>query len=357
MLHLPNLDTTGGAENSATVNRHESTRSVATLPAYSRSVRENERVLGREGEREGIDAVLEFPETQEEEEARREGEMENLYQIREHRRQEAAERQDRRRARREARQTGDLITLRRLQEEARLRAEAQENSAIAALMADYRSRERERRASSVAYGDLGVARHDGTRIRAPSQDSYQPLLADAASIGGGSLRPWISHEMRGTHACNRSVSSVMSISDDGTSVALLPAGTRRSDVEGFTRTPDHSRNTSRIWSQLGEHSRGSTAAAGNRSLDSAEVDLADGQLSSSGTPLQSLDHSGEALLDDYREPSPHGSSVPAPSELAQPSPRERAVSPNGAPLLPEFGRFPSLRIADFTAPEVSHEAR
>lgn len=66
----------------ATVDRNTSVRSVMTLPAYSRSVRENERILAREGERDGIDVVLEAPETEMEEEERREEEMESLYQIR-----------------------------------------------------------------------------------------------------------------------------------------------------------------------------------------------------------------------------------------------------------------------------------
>ena len=51
-----------------TVDRHTSVRSIMTLPAYSKSVRENEQVLGREGERDGIDVVLEQPETIDEEE-------------------------------------------------------------------------------------------------------------------------------------------------------------------------------------------------------------------------------------------------------------------------------------------------
>jgi hypothetical protein len=66
----------------AGVDRNTSVRSVMTLPAYSRSVRENERVLGREGERAGMDNVVELPETAEDEESQRNDEMESLYQIR-----------------------------------------------------------------------------------------------------------------------------------------------------------------------------------------------------------------------------------------------------------------------------------
>jgi hypothetical protein len=57
------------------------------------------------------------------------------------------------------------------------------------LIAEHQSRNRDRRVSSVAYGDLGVARHDGTRLRANSHDSdHRPLLDSAASISGVSGR-------------------------------------------------------------------------------------------------------------------------------------------------------------------------
>ncbi len=62
------------------VDRNTSVRSVMTLPAYSSAARENERILGREGERGGIDNVIELPETVDEEERVREEEMESLYQ-------------------------------------------------------------------------------------------------------------------------------------------------------------------------------------------------------------------------------------------------------------------------------------
>ncbi|KKY19079.1 putative peptide n-myristoyl transferase [Diplodia seriata] len=115
---MEGMDTTAAPANDASanaaVNRNTSIRSVMTLPAYSPAVRENERILGREGDRAGIDVVVEFPETMEEEEEVRDREMESLYQIRVARRQEQAEREDRRRRRREARQRGDLETLAQL---------------------------------------------------------------------------------------------------------------------------------------------------------------------------------------------------------------------------------------------------
>ena len=77
----------GGSWN----DRNTSVRSVMTLPAYSQAPKETEQVIGREGERAGMDTVVEFPEDPAEEEARREEEMESLYQIRQARRQEVAE--------------------------------------------------------------------------------------------------------------------------------------------------------------------------------------------------------------------------------------------------------------------------
>ena len=50
------------AANQATaagVDRNTSVRSVMTLPAYSQAPKETEQVIGREGEREGMDTVVE----------------------------------------------------------------------------------------------------------------------------------------------------------------------------------------------------------------------------------------------------------------------------------------------------------
>src|SRR5271155_1825429 len=80
------------ATAAAGIDRNTSVRSVMTLPAYSQSPKESEQVIGREGERAGMDTVVEFPEDPAEEEARREEEMESLYQIRQARRQEIADR-------------------------------------------------------------------------------------------------------------------------------------------------------------------------------------------------------------------------------------------------------------------------
>ncbi len=129
--------------------------------------------------------------------------MESLYQIRQARRREINERNERRRERQEARAAGDWARLEqlRLQSEARARARAGSSASagssttslpIAAanassMIADHHARtsSRDRRVSSVSYADLGLARHDGSRLRADSAESDQrPLLDSAASMGG-----------------------------------------------------------------------------------------------------------------------------------------------------------------------------
>ncbi|KAM7193886.1 hypothetical protein V8F33_007572 [Rhypophila sp. PSN 637] len=169
----------------AGVDRNTSVRSVMTLPVYRPRPTENEQVLGREGERDGIDVVVEMP-TAEEEEALREEEMNALYQIRLTRRQQIAEREERRRLRREARENNDILALQDLRRQTRDSA-GRNNDAIEELRAEHeRAREaaRQRAVSSVSYADLGVARADGTRIRANSTESERVgLLSDAASIG------------------------------------------------------------------------------------------------------------------------------------------------------------------------------
>ncbi|KAM7194059.1 hypothetical protein V8F20_008155 [Naviculisporaceae sp. PSN 640] len=169
----------------AGVDRNTSVRSVMTLPVYRPRAAETEQVLGREGERDGIDVVVEMP-TAEEEEALREEEMNALYQIRLTRRQQIAEREERRRLRREARENNDVLALQELRRQTRDSA-TRNNEAIEELRAEHeRAREaaRLRAVSSVSYADLGVARADGTRIRANSTESERVgLLSDAASIG------------------------------------------------------------------------------------------------------------------------------------------------------------------------------
>jgi len=183
-----------------------------TLPPYHPTPHPHERLIAREGERAGIDTVIEFPETADEEELRREQEMDSLFQIRQARRQEIAERNERRRERAEARAAGDWARLEqlRLQSQMRTRARAEStgsatsstldqpagivitsshgNTSTNSLIADHHARtaSRDHRISSVSYAELGLARHDGSRIRADSVESdHCPLLVSAAGMGGG----------------------------------------------------------------------------------------------------------------------------------------------------------------------------
>ena len=154
------------------VRRDTSIRSIITLPSYSLSPKPTEQVVAREGEREGMDVVVEFPETADEEESRREEHMEALYQVRLQRRQEHDERERRRRERRDALARGDYDRLEQLRrEQARDNGRRSEGrnrgmtTSQATQLALQRSRERERRISSVSYAALGYVRHDGSRVR------------------------------------------------------------------------------------------------------------------------------------------------------------------------------------------------
>ncbi|TQS36963.1 hypothetical protein Golomagni_02577 [Golovinomyces magnicellulatus] len=165
-------------------DRAASFRSVITLPSYIQDARQNEQVLGREGERGGIDVVVEFPDTAEEEERRREDEMEALYQVRLARRREN-EARERRRARREARERGDSIVSRDAGEDGLSRDDDTPGQTVEELRAEHGriKRQRQRAVSIVSYAEIGVARHDGTRLNSVSHEVEQTdLLDDAASI-------------------------------------------------------------------------------------------------------------------------------------------------------------------------------
>lgn len=214
-----------------------------TLPAYNPKARDSEQVLGREGERGGMDTVLEFP-TEAEEEARRDEEMEALYQVRLARRTEAAEREERRRLRREARERGDRAALREL------RDSGTEQSAVEAARAAHDAvRSRERNVSSVSYADLGVARLDGTRIRANSDGSERPLLGDAASMASG-RRPsnfTISHDR------NMSRTSIVSLDTMGSNEFASPSFPRSRANSGASMMRSETRNGSMSSPEMIEH--------------------------------------------------------------------------------------------------------
>lgn len=179
----PEMTTAAAADN---VRRETSVRSIITLPPYSASPKPTEQIVAREGERGGMDMVVEFPETQDEQESRREDQMDALYQLRVQRRQELADRESRRRERREARARGDSVRLEQLAAESRARnnrrrGDSNTSLSASAVIAEHQSRERDRRISSVSYADIGRVRHDGSRLRADSHDSdHHPLLQNAS---------------------------------------------------------------------------------------------------------------------------------------------------------------------------------
>ncbi|KAJ6084120.1 hypothetical protein N7486_010920 [Penicillium sp. IBT 16267x] len=226
----PEMTTTAG------VQRETSIRSIITLPAYSPSPKPTEQIIGREGEREGMDMVVEFPETSEEQEARREDQMESLYQVRLQRRQELADREARRRERRSARARGDSVRLQELPAESRARTRHQASSSNASLsaaaaIAEHQSRERDRRISSVSYASIGHVRHDGSRLRADSHESdHHPLLENAAmNASSPSLTDRQSTSFRSR--VTSLASSIMSTDTGGTdadSLLLGPTSTRGS---------------------------------------------------------------------------------------------------------------------------------
>ncbi|RPA92576.1 hypothetical protein L873DRAFT_1831111 [Choiromyces venosus 120613-1] len=178
------------------VNRVESVRSIMTLPEYRAvPLPDRERTIGREGERGGIDVVVEAPETAEEEEARREDHMRALYEIRLARQLERA-------AERESAQNGGRSgNASRPAAGSRNRGNGSATSLAATLAA---VQERERRLSEVSYAEIGVARPDGSRVRASSDVSDRdslPLLDAGAPMGmQGSIRSGRSSHIRTSSA-------------------------------------------------------------------------------------------------------------------------------------------------------------
>lgn len=199
------------------VDRNTSIRSIMTLPAYRTKANENEQVIGREGERDGVDVVVEYP-TAEDIENMRDEEMETLFQIRLARRRERADREERQRLAAEARSRGDTVALSDLA--ARRRA-AHADTTVDDLRDSYGQikEKRQRAVSSVSYHDLGVAQLNGTRVRANSHGSEGVgLLSDAASIALSTRSPSAQ-----SHRRDRSASSVISLNSDFPSPAL-PSG-------------------------------------------------------------------------------------------------------------------------------------
>jgi len=265
------------------VDRNVSVRSVMTLPVYRSKPDENEQVLGREGERDGIDVVVELP-TAEVEEALREEEMDALYQIRAARRRQIADREERRRLRREARDAGNVVALQQLRDVGRTQSDRNVRE-IEELRGEHeRIREtRQRAVSSVSYADLGVARADGTRLRANSTESERiGLLSDAASI-----------------AASRPESSLLHRRDRSTS-ALSIDTTRSNDLApdspGMTTTGSHFSLASAGHPRSRANSGANTPRLSTRAGSSPEIiDAEDGDLGDSIIPPPGYD---EVSLDE-----------------------------------------------------------
>lgn len=280
----------GTAVADTVVDRHASVRSVMTLPPYSHAPRETEEVIGREGERDGLDMVVEFPETADDEERQREEQMESLYQIRVARRQEVADREARRQARRDARARGDYATLEQLRRESRQRAlgatlgegAASTTSVSAAtLLAEHQSRGRDRRVSEVTYGEVGHVRHDGTRLRANSDDSERGGLLDSAAAMGGRSRgnsdaPSFGSTLSRPHFRDRSVSSALSVttnaSDPDNQVATPPS-TRHGNRDSDPTTSGTSNSSPHVPRLTPEASTGSDDVGEARSPDTVSSPL------------------------------------------------------------------------------------
>ncbi|KAF3764566.1 hypothetical protein M406DRAFT_259855 [Cryphonectria parasitica EP155] len=220
-----------GATAQDGVNRNTSVRSVMTLPAYRPKATDTEQVLGREGERDGIDTVVELP-TAEEEEAMREEEMDALYQIRLARRRQLAEREERRQERREARERHDHRALADIRSRAREAAD-QAVREVDELRGQHDAikHNRQRAVSSVSYADVGLVRADGTRLRANSNESERMgLLSDAASIAlsTGDAQSSLQHRRHPSSQSVISVDTFRSNNGGGSRSASPGQGTARS---------------------------------------------------------------------------------------------------------------------------------
>ena len=181
-----------------------------TLPAYRAFAAHNERVIGRAGERGGVDVVVDLP-TPEEQESLRDEEMEAIYQIRRARRQRAVEREEFGRQRQNAQQRGVSNGLSEARSQSRA---ASYNHTVHELRQEVNriQEQRQRSVSSVSYADLGVARHNGTRLRASSNESERVgLLSDAASFAMSTLHD---AHLPGFYRRERSASSLLSIDRD-----------------------------------------------------------------------------------------------------------------------------------------------
>ncbi|KAI1334544.1 hypothetical protein F5Y15DRAFT_288208 [Xylariaceae sp. FL0016] len=317
------------SSSASRVDRHTSVRSIMTLPVYQTKPGENEQVLGREGERDGVDVVVEYP-SAEHLESLRDEEMETMYQIRVTRRQQQAERSERRRLQTEARQRGDLVALEELR--ARRRAESEDTSIdnLRDNQIDVMQR-RQRAVSSVSYHDIGVARHDGTRIRANSTESTDRvgLLSDAASISQSMRSPSAQSNRRisdaGSMLSQRSPSAQSHYRDrSGSYGASL-------EVDDNMDFPSPGLRSGATTPRLGSHH----TRAGSSPEIIGEEDLAD-----NGMPPPDYD---DVSLDDVRSgaTTPIRFDEPPPDYTDPSTERERRLSAHVADMMGESGDLSS----------------
>lgn len=242
------VEQTTSANGAVGIDRNTSIRSIVTLPPYRPTAPQSERVLGREGERDGIDTIIDYP-TEEHEEALREEEMNAMYRLRQARREHNADSADIRRQRQDAQARRDAHTINHLRQRSR-DAQSSQAARVEELRAEInRAKEtRQKSASSVAYGDLGVARHDGSRVRANSNESERVgLLSDTASIAAFSAHTR-AHSPHG-HERGGSRSSVVSMESEFSPPTIpQPTASRPGSQSGAPRTSSHLARHSRAGS-------------------------------------------------------------------------------------------------------------
>lgn len=348
------LGVTNNNGATAGVDRNTSVRSVMTLPAYRPKPAETEQVLGREGERDGIDVVVEMP-TAEQEETMREAEMDALYQIRAARRRQLEDREERRRLRRQAQENNDAVAMRELRQ--RGREQAPNNALEITLLRSQHEQikeTRQRAVSSVAYAEVGVARADGTRIRANSTDSERVgLLSDAASIAVSTNGTPLLHRREGSESTlsidtsrhDRPVSPGLTTGDSAYSLASAGLSTRSRANSGAT-TPRISSATTRAGSSP-ELIEAEDADLGDLTMpppDYDEVSLAE------ITPMRSRRNSNVSAVSGrnspYNEPPPEYPG-PARERSQRLSAQMQDLAANTQQTTDsedERGRLPSLRV-------------
>ncbi|KAA6410116.1 MAG: hypothetical protein FRX48_05535 [Lasallia pustulata] len=239
------------------IDRNTSVRSIMTLPPYYPTPRPSERLIAREGERAGVDTVIEFPETAEEEESRRDEEMESLYQIRAARRREIEEREERRRQRREAREAGDWARVEQLRIQSRMRERAESAASIASAASSTTSL-----AAAGATGSAQLlAEHPPARtaaatparLRADSAESdHRPLLDSAASMGGSRHSSLFRVPLiRPSHRRDRSNGSIMTAESEAPDTPRTSTHGDRSGSDA-ARTPSASQDSPPQGSVFGE---------------------------------------------------------------------------------------------------------